>query len=390
MKREYTSAKTKGQVPDIEPPFHGYLSGVSYFGFSQRGESHKKSKKPCQDRCAAAVLEAAHTLIVAIADGVGSCDLSDLGAYTAVHAVTDEIAKKLSERQGVALDDAFAGQLLRAAMQYAYDKVEQTAEDNKQLMYSLQSTLTVAIYDGETVYFAHAGDDGIVALTADGILELATIRHKGEEANSVYPLQNKSTWQFGKISKTVAFVMATDGVLDAFVKSSAEKNRVYYPFIEPIITSDSRSSQDVQKLCQDFYNYMASLNYRNMVTDDLTLVAVVNHNKIHKKMLPAFDLDAWNLETSKYTKRRNAVLYPQMKKEEKEQKKEKKTPDVIGSTPQDAREYVETEDKKIIKVKEKKEFPDYYIDKILIGVLIGLIIAIMFWGYIFIKFFIPH
>lgn len=295
-------------VPPVSEPFFGLKNKIAYFGFSQQGKSHIESNTPCQDRCGGEYVQESNYLILAVADGVGSCALSDLGADTAVHAVVDFIRKEILKSDSKKLDSTLAGSMLRNAMQFAYDQVESAAMVNEQLLYSLQSTLTVAVYDGTDLYFAHAGDDGIVALTKEGTLALATTRHKGEEASSVYPLQGKSMWQFGMVPNTVAFVMATDGVLDAFVRNSFEKDRVYYPFVEPIFTGKYESEQDVEQMCKDLYSYMNGEKYRSTVTDDLTITVAMNLDKL-STCLPEFDADAWNEETRMYDEKRRNALY---------------------------------------------------------------------------------
>ena len=306
--RRSVSKRVIPMAPPMARPFAGLERGISYFGFSQRGESHIRSGKPCQDRCCFARVQGSGILIFAAADGLGSCDHSDRGAYTAVHAAADYLEDALSLRKA-SLNDAGAGKLLRQTMQAACRAVERYAAREQMPVWAYQSTLTVALYDGRALYFAHAGDDGIVALTKTGVLALATVRHKGEEASSVYPLQNKSTWQFGKVENTAAFILATDGVLDAFVGSEMEGNRVYYPFLEPVLTKPIRDEADVRQLCRDFYDYMKSEPYRQRVTDDLTFIAVCNQNAVHQ-CLPQFDLQTWEAETIAYEARRRAALYP--------------------------------------------------------------------------------
>ncbi len=310
-----TADVTDGEVhipaPRGSKPFYGLKNNrIAYFGFSQRGQSHIDSGKPCQDRCFHAYIPESGTLVIAIADGVGSCALSDLGADTAVHAAVKFINKALREQaaQGQRIDPASASLILRNAMQYAYDQVERKANEHEQLLYSLQSTLTIAIYDGTDLYFAHAGDDGIVVLNEAGTLALATSRHKGEEASSVYPLQNTPTWQFGMVSSVAAFVMATDGVLDAFVKSSFENDRVYYPFIEPLLTTEYRNEDTVKQTGGDLFAYMKGKEYRAVVTDDITVAVVMNTEKL-PHCLPQFDPDAWQEETRQYEEKVRTALY---------------------------------------------------------------------------------
>ena len=125
-----------------------------------------------------------------------------------------------------------------------------------------------------------------------------------------FPLQNKNTWQFGKVNDVVAFIMVTDGVLDAFVRPESENNRVYYPFIQPIFSAEISTLEETKSSCDDWFTYMSSQGYRDQVIDDLTLVAVVNQLENKKDVLPDFDIEKWNQETKEYTTKRIAALYP--------------------------------------------------------------------------------
>lgn len=309
-------------IINLPPPQYEFVNDISAFCFSQQGESHIKKESPCQDRCGIKVINGS-IVIVAIADGVGSCALSDYGADIAVNSSLDYLEDYFTEAMQT---DGFEfnnpscmGKVLREMMQFALSSVENKATEMEQLVYLFQSTLTVGIYDGKTLYFAHAGDDGIVALNMEGTYAMVTTRHKGDEASSVYPLQSQNTWQFGKVDNTVAFVMATDGVLDAFVRPSVEGNRVYYPFVEPVFYSAQNNINEVKVVCDDWYEYMASEKYRNSVTDDLTFAGVVNQSQIQNAKKPVFDINEWAKKSAEYEKRRKEALYP--KKEEKQKPK---------------------------------------------------------------------
>ena len=307
-------------------PSYAFFNNISVFAFSQQGESHIKNDIPCQDRSGFKVIED-KIVITAIADGVGSCALSDDGAEVAVESalafLEEYFINELKQESFEVDDPAKMGKALRAMMRFAFENVEKRAVELQQLSYSFQSTLTVAAYDGYTLYFAHAGDDGIVALNKMGTYALVTSRHKGEEASSVYPLQSQNTWQFGKVNDTVAFVMATDGVLDAFVGSLSENNRVYYPFIEPVFYNSQLNKKEAKQACYDWYEYMKSSSYRARVTDDLSFVGVVNQETIKTSVKPEFESDKWEQQTKEYQEKRKAALYPQKSeiKSEREAKK---------------------------------------------------------------------
>lgn len=310
--------ETEERLPEIHlpDPTSGYENDISVFCISQQGESHIKNNLPCQDRSGFRWVNK-QIVIASIADGVGSCQLSDYGAETAVKSSLDfleEFLKVEMSQPGFVFDTPSRMKMgLSDAMQYAFDSVEKRAEELEVLSYSLQSTLTLAVYDGTTLYFAHAGDDGIVALDKDGIYAMVTARIKGEEASSVFPLQSKQ-WTYGKVNNTVGFVMATDGVLDAFVRPESENNRVYYRFIEPVFYTSQTDAESAKSNCNDWDEYLKTEAYRNAVTDDITFVGVVNQKAIQKSQKPVFDDEAWNKQTAEYEKKRRNALYPSQSK----------------------------------------------------------------------------
>ena len=273
---------------------------VAAFGLTFQGASHKRSTPPapCQDYHALRWMEKEGIFLAAIADGVGSCRLSHWGAFTAVNAALDSVEQEITTlAEGSRLQlDAGSGtfrkqmkEIMLNAFRTAQDAVEQLADAAQppQPVFSFQSTLTLAIYDGKCLYHGHAGDDGIVAQLPDGTVEMATRRMKGEEASSVYPLQSgENAWSFGLVPEVAGFVMATDGVLDAFVQSHSDYyginycNGICYAFME-----------DAMK---QYHSFMQSEEYTQRVTDDLTLVAVVSPRLMAKAKQPDFSLEIWN------------------------------------------------------------------------------------------------
>lgn len=304
----------ESKLPPISlpEPSWGYVNGTSVFCISQQGESHIKMKIPCQDRSAFRWIKDS-VLIAAVADGVGSCQLSDYGAETAVESGLDYLEQyflaEMKHENFVFDNQIRMKEALQGAMQHAYEAVEKRAEELEVLSYSMQSTLTISVYDGETLYFAHAGDDGIVAMNKEGIYAMVTARIKGEEASSVYPLQSRQ-WFYGKVKDTVAFVMATDGVLDAFVRPSTENNRVYYRFLEPVFYTVQKDTESAEANCRDWDTYLKSPAYRNTVTDDITYVGIVNQEAVKNARRPVFDDAEWERQTEEYRRKRIAALYP--------------------------------------------------------------------------------
>ena len=288
---------------------------VAAFGITLQGASHKQRTPPvaCQDAHAMHWMEDEGIFLAAIADGVGSCRLSHWGAHTAVNAALDSVREAIGDLAGgkrLCLDaesGAFRQQMKEImvnAFRAAQEAVERLADEAEppQLVFSMQSTLTLAIYDGVCLYHGHAGDDGIVAQLPDGTVEMATRRMKGEEASSVYPLQSgEKAWSFGLVPEVSGFVMATDGVLDAFVQSHPDYfginycNGICYAFMEDAMQQLARPDGDAAGAAMEQYlTFMQSEEYTQRVTDDLTLVAAVSPALMAKSRQPDFSLEIWN------------------------------------------------------------------------------------------------
>ena len=287
---------------------------VAAFGITLQGASHRKSTPPapCQDAHALCWMEDEGIFLAAIADGVGSCKLSHWGAYTAVNAALESAREALSDLAGgkrLRLD-AESGEfrkqmkeIMVSAFRAAQDAVERLADDAEppQMVFALQSTLTLAIYDGKCLYHGHAGDDGIVAQLPDGTVEMATRRMKGEEASSVYPLQcGEKAWSFGLVPEVAGFVMATDGVLDAFVQSHPDYfginyfNGICYAFMEDAMKQLAQDSDGAAETAMEQYlTFLQSEEYTQRVTDDLTLVAAVSPKRMAKSKQPEFNMELY-------------------------------------------------------------------------------------------------
>lgn len=288
-----------------EPPYAG-------FAFSQQGASHRKKDRPCQDRCDIRYLADSHIVLAAVADGVGSCPLSHWGAYYAVKTVLDELEHNFLNNargnlitQNIEINDWFD-----SAFKVARHKVEALADKVGRPVSQFESTLTVAVYVQDKLYCCHVGDDGIVAQFTDGTVEMVTPRMKGEDASSVYPLQT-GEWKVIEVKKPVAgFVMATDGVLDHFVKQPEQIDyfhAVYYPFMQSALYGPLQKG--VVATAKAYRDTMNQPSYQAKVEDDLTFVSIVNLRVLDKSQKPQFEKNLWNEAQDRWQRKVNAALY---------------------------------------------------------------------------------
>ena len=304
-------------LPELEKqePITLFHNGLTGFGITQQGKSHiEKGNIPCQDSMDLRLLQTRPIILAAVADGVGSCQLSHYGSRTAVHTALDVLESRLEELAAHEDFDFNNHQqmqgLMLEAFRAALNAVDAQAAEMKQIPYAFQSTLTVTVYDGAQLYIGHAGDDGVVALAEDGTCTMQTRRHKGETANSVYPLQARNM-DFAAVDKKVAaFALMTDGVLDAVVDSELYQNRVYYPFFKQFFETVLVSKDEVRELCCCADQMLAGKEYRERVTDDLSLVVVTNQAMLVNCQKPNFSMDDWNKQTAAISQKIQEQLYP--------------------------------------------------------------------------------
>lgn len=291
---------------------------LTHFCISQQGKRHIVKNVPCQDASASKRITVdrfgCEFVIAAIADGVGSCEYSQVGSTTAVRSFMRSV-EYIVQNQLQELSDENIIDLLKFSFNYALSQVESESEKRELPFLEFDSTLTGILYDGHTIWYGHIGDDGAVVLYSDGKYEMITKRHKGEEANSVFPLREVNLWQFGNSLKEVAScVLMTDGVLDYCVDSESMGNRVYFPFLEPALTDPAFTDEDAEKQRLDWDEYLAGKgkykdNFRDKVSDDISFVVVQNPNLIKSVSPIHFDFDKWDEDTERRKKELDDALY---------------------------------------------------------------------------------
>lgn len=293
------------EYPNVQEEKTIYNAELSGFGLSLQGGSHIKRNIPCQDYSKMEYLDEFKILVAAISDGVGSCKASHWGSYVAVETVIDffkiNIKEKFKESTSILTEEnkQIIRELFINAFHQAIVQVRELDGDD----YEFQSTLTVALYDGTHLFYGHVGDDGIVVQTQDGEVKMITDRIKGEDANSVYPLQSgEKYWSFGYVDKPVAaFAMATDGVLDAFVAKHIDTfgfnyfNGICYSLIEEGIYKLGESgSENVDNVLSKYKEYFQSESFRNIVDDDVTLMLIVSRELLNDSKRPWFSKNLWD------------------------------------------------------------------------------------------------
>ena len=184
------------------------------YGFSIKGKSHSTRNMACQD--ANKVIQLNNGCSVGlVADGVGSAKSSDIGAKIAVEKAGEYCSKNINS--GMNLDQQL--QVLKDSFSYALNSINQYATENNAQIEDFDTTLSGAIYDGQSIAYGHAGDGGIVVKKNDGTMDIITEQQQGENKQYVKPLRaGEGSWSFGKLDNNIASVMlVTDGILNELI-----------------------------------------------------------------------------------------------------------------------------------------------------------------------------
>lgn len=250
---------------------------VIHYNFSKRGKSHFAEDKPCQDSNSVNVTAAGLT-IAAVADGVGSAENSEFGSRIAADTAVGHLSSVLS---GISPERVVIAELKRA-FELAFAEVCKRANNDGNPLSSYDTTLSVAVYDGDTCVYGHSGDGAIIGLSDNGDYIEITTPQKGEDAVSVIPLRaGASYWEFGVYEKPLASViLVTDGMRDLLCPSllSRAENNVYVPaaafFADPYLWSKARQRKKLEAIVEGFTEADGSFG-----TDDFLerLEEIYNH-----------------------------------------------------------------------------------------------------------------
>nr|MCR5691402.1 protein phosphatase 2C domain-containing protein [Eubacterium sp.] len=182
-----------------------------------------------------------------VADGVGSAVHSDLGAQTATQSLLDYCNKKIRGNSSV----ESIKQILRDGYEFAFKKVQNLAARRKRPITEFDTTLSAAVYNGDVIVFAHAGDGGIIVGYEDGQIKPITKRQKGEDGYTVRPLRaGRESWEFG-VSKegVVSVLLLTDGMLDGLV----QPNLLNLPETREDLVSGNFTDEDCYVTATEFF-----------------------------------------------------------------------------------------------------------------------------------------
>lgn len=247
------------------------------YHISLRGRSHLGNGKPCQDSSDSLPLDS-HTSLAVVADGVGSCRFADKASAKAVETFVSTV-KRLNKG-----NDYIA--LIKQGFSEAKRSVSLLAEAEGNPVSEYETTMTAAIYDGNTVYYGHSGDGGIIGLEDNGAYVKITHPQKGPDGISVLPLSYETNWVFGKYKGLASVLLATDGVYDRFFPYLLKLTDIelYVPLAEYFMNNNGLKimKENQESYAKEAETYLLSDNCD--ITDDMTIALLVNNEKFPARM----------------------------------------------------------------------------------------------------------
>lgn len=254
---------------------------VYHYEFSIIGPYHVKNNIVCQDSHLVRTVNLPDSeetvMVAAVADGLGSAAFSDIGSCLAVSESVDHCVSFLEKNCHLFSKEDIIYDVMKESFRLAKKSIEIRAKKDGNDEKDYDTTLDLVIYAQGTVYFAHAGDSGILVYTEEGIYAPLT-KQVRDDLGRVFPLCFEESWFFGRKKEKIASVLlCTDGIWDLFFPSLLrnEENPLYVAqaafFMDPQDLGYGKESPEEIAIFME--SYVRDIP-ENKVNDDKTVVVL--------------------------------------------------------------------------------------------------------------------
>jgi serine/threonine protein phosphatase PrpC len=251
-------------------------------GASVRGTSHIKNNIPCQDkvyRCAAK-----NTITISLADGAGSCSMSEIGADISTQFVADYLCENFDKIYTQDSDKTI--EILLSSIKQLLTR---KSEDLNVSLKEFSSTLLFVSVKNGNYIAGHIGD-GLIGCYLDGNPKVLSFPENGEYSNQTYFTTSETAKDHlriykGELSTINGFILMSDGSYDSLFDKSKKKlalaNETFFSWMK-----DSNNSQ--QKVEEALSSNLESL-FTKATTDDcsvnLLLISYIDELPWHETLL---------------------------------------------------------------------------------------------------------
>lgn len=296
-----TSLNQKGQLPTLQsamsiwPPQN--MRSWFIVGESVIGNSHVKSKLPCQDSYYIGQIDQQWGIAVT-SDGAGTAEKSNIGSKYVANEVIPQVFQKIIRDQKWNLINKLPSEKewkaqAELGMKQVKVSLEQFAQKEGLNIHSLACTVIVVLYSPLGLLVTHIGDGRAAYRTYDGMWKPMLKPWKGDEANATVFLTsniwngNLHNFMESRIinERPTAFALMSDGceksafecsVLHPSTQQWSDPNTPYPKFFEPLVETLVESYYDktsIKEVQANWHKFLESGNKAlKTESDDKTMV----------------------------------------------------------------------------------------------------------------------
>jgi hypothetical protein len=240
------------------------------------GTSHVAGGKPCQDYCdyIRTFIGASPVLVIAISDGAGSAQLSQVGSRATVEYLLGAVPRRIASLIEANQDSA------KGILNEARGHLHVVAADHGCDVADLACTILLAVLGDFISFFVQVGD-GAWVIQQDEEYTVPIWPDNGEYVNETTFLTS-SDWQdrlgwyctYRRIERVAGF---TDGLERVALHISTKS--AFAPFFDPLF-SVVRESGDDETLRSALSEFLSSERLAARTDDDKTLVLACHHDPL--------------------------------------------------------------------------------------------------------------
>lgn len=239
-------------------------------GSSVQGTHHIRENQPLQDTFGIRLV-GDDTILIAVADGVGSAAQSAIGAHLAVTTSLDWLESNLwrsfpdshEEWQRLFRETFFKAQL----------RLEEQASNQGMAPSDFATTLLMVAASAEYLITGQIGDGAIVAMGTDGLLATVSEPQQGEYINETFAITSPDSFDLVKIKinpmRVDSLALFSDGLQRLSLHQ--EDNTPHQPFFAPLF-KQLPGVENAAQAASILADFLTSDRVNALTGDDKTLV----------------------------------------------------------------------------------------------------------------------
>ena len=234
------------------------------------GTGHIKRSIPCQDAFQYDIDEESNSVIVAVADGIGSAAKADIGSSFVVEEVIRCVKEQLEVKDSAS---ECVEEVLLSSIKRTKEGLQVLADSENISVEEFGTTLVVALLDCFGISVAHIGDGAVVLQMADKSLYTLSKPHRGEYENETFSLTSSNAEKFIRISTLKEDVRCVALMTDGLQRLSLSYPTAspHAPFFLPLFER-LEYEIDTKQASSQLERFLLSERVCSKTSDDKTLV----------------------------------------------------------------------------------------------------------------------